>query len=128
MVCRQDTFEDLSNAGAFHSLRPEIDHANWEISEELGDRYLSIFRLDGAHILSSPDLKILAIAQHIGMPNNLGLAQQGAGRAAAIYVSKLLSGGGIVIKVSSDGPVTIYQQGEVLEEIEPVHVTHPDST
>jgi len=129
-ICSHSAYQDLVKAGALRSLRPELDNATWEESEELRESYLPVFRLDGAHIISSPDLAVLGIAQQIALPNDSGIVQQGAGRTAAIYLSKLLGDAGIVIKVSSDGPVTVYQRGEVLKEVERTQVAQvapPDS-
>lgn len=114
VICSREMFDNLKCSQMLHPLRPELVNSFWKKIEEPIQSYVNIFRLDGAHFLSL-ELEILAVAQQIVLGKNLGKIQHGAGRTAAKYLSGLIGQSGIVIKVSADGPIKVFQNGEKFE-------------
>jgi len=117
VVCEPQAYIDLKQNESLRSLRPELDGALWGNIDCSSTPYVNVFRIDGAHFLST-SIEILAIAQQILVSGKLEQMQQGAGSTAAIHVSKAIGTSGIVVKVSSDGPIKVFQDGKKLMVVE----------
>ena len=126
VICHEERFSPLRDAGNFRSLRKQLDGATWEWTKDshIGLNYLPVFRLDGAHIFSAPHLRVLAVGQHVHISGQQGIGEQGTGRTAAMHASTLLGDGGIVVKISSDGPISVYQNGAVMTNVERIAVDY----
>ncbi len=115
-LCEHAAYDELLKEGKLVPLRPELHDVKWEISNEFGLRHMPLFRLDGAHILSI-ELDILGVAQRIATPDNHSQDAPGTGRAAAKHLSHLIGERGVVIKVSSDGPISVFYCGDQPTEL-----------
>lgn len=118
--CTPEVFEDLVRQRHLLPMRPELTLANWEPAPEFGLRHLPLFRVDGAHFLST-NLEILGIALQVAerLPQPAGQTMAGAGRLAARRASEMIGPHGIVAKISSDGPIKLFRAGEQVTSILP---------
>jgi len=114
-LCDERFVSHFKSKGVLNSLRPELDGAIWSRISDNFQAYGELFRLDGIHILSR-DLRIFDVCQRINIPAGSDSPDSGAGRSAARYLSSMLAEGGRVIKVSSDGPVSVFSNGKVISE------------
>jgi hypothetical protein len=110
-ICDEKFIFHFRNSGVLSSLRPELDDIVWGRIKENTHSYTNLFKLDGIHILSR-DLRIIAVCQIIKVPTSGKSPDSGAGRSAARYLSSVLGDSGRVIKVSSDGPVSVFSNGK----------------
>lgn len=114
-VCNQRDIDDLIEKGAISSMRPVLDNVDLSAIYQNQALMNRLLELDGAHFFS-PDLKLVRACQRISVQPVKGvqLSGSGSGSNAAMHLSKLVGKGGIVVKVSSDGPVKIYSNGKHL--------------
>lgn len=113
-VCDQTCLTSFQNRGVVSPLRPELDGITWGDIDNNTQAWISLFRLDGVHFLSR-EMSIMAVCQQVSIPKTSG-ASQGTGRSAARYLSEELNHKAVVIKVSSDGPATVFYRGRVVDD------------
>jgi hypothetical protein len=111
VLCKYDVFLLLREKRILSSLRQELDSVTWHKGRDFGLSYVPLFRLDGAHFISI-EYNLFAVSQRIFTDNDKSKSLAGTGRSAARHLSKCLGTAGIVVKVSSDGPVSVYLNGE----------------
>jgi len=112
-VCDEPILEQARANGLITSLRPELDNVKWGTVDENLPGWINVLRLDGVHILSK-DLQVLALCQQVIVSKD-SKSREGTGRTAAHFLSEKLQSTGVVIKVSADGPVTVFYKGTTVE-------------
>lgn len=112
-ICDPTTLKTLGISSFLSSLRPELDNVQWGKINMNISMWANLFKLDGAHFLSK-QMRIMAVCQRIGVPANYG-GTEGTGRTAARFLSEKLGKSGVLIKVSSDGPSSIFYEGKIVE-------------
>lgn len=112
-VCDQTCLTSFQNRGVVAPLKPELNGITWGDIDNNMKAWISLFRLDGVHFLSR-EMSIMAVCQQVSVPKTGG-ASQGTGRSAARYLSEELNHKGVVIKVSSDGPATVFYRGRAVD-------------
>lgn len=113
-ICDSATLKKFQIRALLSSLRPELDNVQWGGINNNIPVWVNLFKLDGAHFLSK-QMRIMAVCQRISVPANYGSAE-GTGRTAARFLSKQLGALGVVIKVSSDGPTSIFHEGQIIDD------------
>lgn len=112
-ICDSATLKVSNIKSHLSSLRPGLDNVQWGSINNNIPVWVNLFKLDGAHVLSK-NMRILAVCQRISVPTNYGGAE-GTGRTAARFLSEVLSKSGVVIKVSSDGPTSVFYKGQIVD-------------
>ncbi len=108
-LCNESDFSRVQKDGAISSMRPELNSAEF-VHDEISRGCLPVLRLDGVHFFSFSS-EILAIAQRVKVPSETTVAT-GSGTNAASHLSKELGSLAIVIKVSSDGRLKCFVNGQ----------------
>lgn len=111
-ICDKLDFNKLKKSGVISPLRPELNNVEWSKFETPPWAYLNIFRLDGAHFMSK-QFHLLSVCQKVLTQRPEGTGEMGTGKEAAQQLSQLLGESGYVIKVSADGPISVFRNGEL---------------
>lgn len=114
VICDPSTLKNPDIQAILTPLRPELDNVKWGNINDNISVWANFFRLDGAHFVSK-QMRILTVCQRISVPVH-SKGTEGTGRAAAQFLSRQLDNRGVVIKVSADGPVTVFYKGQVVDE------------
>ena len=112
-ICDPATFGNSKTHALLSSLRPELDNIKWSYIDDNTPVWVNLFKLDGVHFLSR-QMRIMAVCQQVSVPANHDRAE-GTGRTAARFLSENLGASGVVIKVSSDGPTSVFYDGQIVD-------------
>lgn len=113
-ICDRKDFEALQHKGILRSLFPEARGMWCGSVEGREESIVNVFRLDGVHFLSRR-VEMMEICQHVVIPNDMKSVDAGAGTSTARALSRVLGNAGFVVKVSSDGPVKYFLNGEFID-------------
>ena len=112
VVCGKELFDALQSSGTLTSLRSDLEGVKWGEINERTPVWTNLFRLDGAHFVSK-EMEILALCQRITVPNKFH-SEGGTGRTAVRYLSEKMGKKGVCVKVSSDGPISGFLDGQII--------------
>lgn len=112
-ICDPATFRSSKIYALLSSLKPELDNIKWGHIDDNTPVWINLFKLDGVHFLSR-QMRIMSLCQQISVPTGHSRSE-GTGRTAARFLSENLGVSGVVVKVSSDGPATVFYDGRVVD-------------
>ena len=129
MICiaTRCSIKNLVEQGLVSSLRPNMEAADVTKAWESKVFLAKILSLDGVHLFDT-DLNLLHVCFRVTVPavSTGKLSGSGSGSNAALFLSEQIGNTGIVLKVSSDGPIKLYKNGkQIFNQSELVNALPP---
>lgn len=112
-VCDRSELNKIRDKGLIRPLRAELNNVEWPELETPPRSYLNIFRLDGAHFVSK-EFRLMSACQQVIIERPEVTSDSGTGKGAARQLSKMLGESAFVIKISTDGPISVFRNGSII--------------